>query len=564
MKARSLVLCVAAAAIAVGCSSGNRPGPGGRDGGGDTGPVNRCDSMEDTDGDGLWDDYEGTEDRDGDGTPNYLDTDSDGDGLADNVERGEQSGCAARNSDEDGYPDYLDNDSDNDGLSDREETDIFFTDPYRDDTDGDGYSDAAEVATGHDPMNSADGLDPDDFYLVLPYGGPAESRELRFGTDIRKADVFFIMDRTGSMSGEVSELKTGLRTLVTRIATSIPDVGVGFGGFEDFDVHGGSCRIILGIEVCDVQYGAAGDLPFELLSVITTDTDQMVTDVGLLRVGSGGATWASTTEALYQTATGEGIGPWVPPQSCPAIPDEIGRRRGYPCFRPGALPIVVVLTDTSSRNGPMTTAGQDYDESYFPSGVHPHTYTETLTALASIGARAFGVISGTEVASPTAAAQAREWASSTGTVDAAGTPIFFMIAGDGSGLTDRVAEAIERLANETPQNIATRTQDGVDIPERDPGVDATAFIKAIVPTTAWDSAGTEIPDTVITRDDTTFYSVPPGTMVSFTVRFQNDFVPSMLTAQIFLAKIIVVGNGVADLDERDVVIIVPAGSDPLI
>src|SRR5690606_5413903 len=123
------------------------------------------------------------------------------------------------------FPDYLDNDSDNDGLSDRAERERYGTDPYSADTDGDGFSDTAEAATGHDPADPADGLAEDDFYVVLPYGGDPVFEELRFGTDILKADVFFMMDRTGSMTGEVSQLKSGLRSLVTRIATTIPDIG---------------------------------------------------------------------------------------------------------------------------------------------------------------------------------------------------------------------------------------------------------------------------------------------------------------------------------------------------
>ena len=40
----------------------------------------------DSDGDGIPNDIEGTEDVDGDGIPDYLDTDSDGDGVHDRLE----------------------------------------------------------------------------------------------------------------------------------------------------------------------------------------------------------------------------------------------------------------------------------------------------------------------------------------------------------------------------------------------------------------------------------------------------------------------------------------------
>jgi len=48
------------------------------------------------------------------------------------------------------------NDSDQDGLSDEEEK-IYGTNPFNRDTDGDGYSDGAEVKSGYDPLKPAPG-----------------------------------------------------------------------------------------------------------------------------------------------------------------------------------------------------------------------------------------------------------------------------------------------------------------------------------------------------------------------------------------------------------------------
>ena len=541
------------------CGGGNR-NPG-RDGGADIDATihGRCENTTDTDGDGLYDDYETHVDSDGDGLPNSRDLDSDNDGLSDASESGMLGGCEARNTDGDSYPDYLDNDSDNDGLSDREETETYFTDPLSDDSDGDGFSDTAEVATGHDPLDPSDVIPPEDFFVILPFGDPAVDRTLTFGTTLRKADVFFMMDRTGSMSGEASNLKSGLSGLVTTIQATIPDVGVGAGGFAGFG--GLACTTMFGIPVC--QDGPDGDLPFTLQGVIATNPTEMQASVNALQADMGGATWASSTEALYQAATGAGMGHWVAPQTCPTYPDEEGHRFGYPCFRPGALPIIIPLTDTSSHNGPLTSSSQDYNPSDFPAGEHPHTLAETRAALLGIGARVFGVISGQEVDSPSAAAQAQDWATSTGTVDASGAPIFFMISSDGTGLTDRVAEAIQRLATETPQDITTRTQDGDDVPVQTPPVDATLFIKAITPLSAFNGV-VELTPAELRRDDVAFYGVTPGTTVEFTVRFQNDFQAPQASAQVFLAKIVVVGNGVADLDAHDVIIIVPAGNGLLI
>ena len=78
----------------------------------------------DSDNDGIPDSIEGYIDSDGDGIMNYLDLDSDGDGIEDRIE-------SYIDSDRDGIPNYLDLDSDNDGISDRIEGVV--------DTDRDGF-----------------------------------------------------------------------------------------------------------------------------------------------------------------------------------------------------------------------------------------------------------------------------------------------------------------------------------------------------------------------------------------------------------------------------------------
>ncbi len=568
---RGLVIaaCLAGAGSAMGCTSGStRPGGMMLDGGGDARTIDRrCMTTTDSDSDSLFDEFEQSygEDWERDGIPNHLDPDSDDDGISDSEEAGPGGGCSARDTDGDAVPDFLDLDSDGDGLSDREERTRYFTDPYNEDSDGDGFVDVAEVATGHDPLNPDDGIPPEDFYVVLPYEGPEQLRDLTFSTNVRQADVFFMMDRTGSMSEEAGRLRSSLGNIVREMTMRIRDVGVGVGGFAGFGGpagSGGMCMTIIGIESCDD--GPRGDVPFNLYGVITTDVAQMQRDVDMLRADQGGATWASSNEALYQAATGAGIAPWVPPQRCAAIPDETRPRIGYPCFRPGSLPIMVVMTDTSSKNGPMTTgvSGGTYNPARFTMGPPPHTYDESLASLRGIGARVIGVISGEEVSRPTAIAQFREWATQTGTVDGSGAPITFMIGSDGSGLDTRIIEAVRILAEETPQDISATSVDGEDFPAEIGPVDATRFIKNITP--ARIVAGgipTECPSSGLC-DDRLFYSVTPGATVEFRVRFLNDFQPPRPFSQVFRAEILVLGNGVAELDSRDVVIVVPSGSIP--
>ena len=72
----------------------------------------------DSDQDGIPNDVEGADDIDGDGLPNFQDSDSDGDGIPDSTESGPNPSTPI-DTDGDSDPDYLDSDSDDDGLSDQ-------------------------------------------------------------------------------------------------------------------------------------------------------------------------------------------------------------------------------------------------------------------------------------------------------------------------------------------------------------------------------------------------------------------------------------------------------------
>ena len=50
------------------------------------------------------------------------------------------------------------------------------------------------------------------FYHTLPYGGTAVIDPLPLSVQIRTADVYFLMDTTGSMGGELARLRTDLTT----------------------------------------------------------------------------------------------------------------------------------------------------------------------------------------------------------------------------------------------------------------------------------------------------------------------------------------------------------------
>ena len=553
--------------LAVGCSDSNRLRGTGRDGGiAFDGSVSVCDDPTDSDGDGIADAAEGDGDPDGDGVPSLADDDSDGDGIPDSEEAGTDP-CAPTDTDTDGTPNFADTDSDNDGLADAGEISRG-TDPYNPDSDGDGFTDLAEDAAGTDPSDPASGIPETDFFVVLPYEGPHENRTLRFGTNIQVADVFFLADMTGSMGGVRTNIINGLiGTIIPGLQAAIPDVQMGAGGYDDYPTGG---------------YGYMPDLPFYLLREIAPPMedrgawsipgagpdytgcprDAATNDVGYITGAPNGEAdileaveglpchggsdgQESTGPALFATATGMGL-TWpegsVPPQSCPTIPDEMGSRFGYPCFRPGAQPIILLFGDYDWHNGGPSGTNSPYS---FPAP----TYPEAVAALNSIGARVIPIVNAWGGTPPMDYTQV---AIDTGTVRADGSPLVFTIATTGTGLDATVVDAVVELVSGTPQDVSTRTE---NVPGNPDEFDATLFIKSITPEEGYRDgiAGTGYDS----KDATTFYNVIPGTFVDFAIDFHNDVRPPGATAEIFQARIIVVGNGVADLDSRNVYIIVP-------
>lgn len=556
-----------------------------------------CEDRTDSDGDGIADGREGENDSDGDGTPNYLDDDSDGDGIPDATEAGAPvNPCVPRDTDGDGRPDFLDLDSDNDGVPDAEEI-VGGTDPLDPDTDGDGVTDLGEQAAGTDPTDASSTISEGDFFVVLPYGGAHEMRPLRFNTTIEQADVYFLLDMTGSMGGERSNLIAGLLdVIIPGVQEAIPDVQFGAGGFDDYpyqdaarhQIYGGDWDLpyynLRDIAPYDDDHGAWSVAlvgpPDWAASSRPCPADPSVKDIGRIEGApngrpdileaveglpchSGGDWQESYIPALWATATGNGLR-WprspksvteagsIPSRECVSIPDEFGRRRGYPCFRPGSLPIVLLFGDAPFHNGPGDSSPYTFDS---PS------YAETVSALNGIGARVIGLFSGDGVVE--ARRDFEAIARDTGTVRADGDPLVFDLDGDGTGLDATVVDAVRDLVGGTPQDVSTATESVDDNPDN---FDARRFIVGITPLEGYrGSASGPMPGVTYERKDaTTFYSVIPGSQVEFTVDFHNVVRPPAGTAQVFRARIVVMGNGVARLDERMVYIIVPPDGEEVL
>ena len=177
---------------------------------------------DDTDGDGLGDEYEGSDDEgvspidtDGDGIPDYLDLDTDDDGLSDTEEAGFTAASNNLDNDHDGlFDDYDDvdttglpfdsNDDQDNGASDLPNIAVTTTPEvdYRengiDDNDLDGIADSADLDDDNDgildTLESPLGTDPsadDDSNGILNY------RDTNLGADANGDGIVDAFDTDG-------------------------------------------------------------------------------------------------------------------------------------------------------------------------------------------------------------------------------------------------------------------------------------------------------------------------------------------------------------------------------
>ncbi len=508
----------------------------------------------DSDGDGIGDFYESVVDTDRDGTPDRHDDDSDNDGWTDAEESGDgDPSTPPADSDDDGVPDFQDPDSDNDGLGDREERE-HGTSRTSADSDGDGVTDLVEVAAcAGDPECEGDALDGSssprtrgDFVFFEPYMMPPmpERDTLAFATDLRVADVYFLIDTTGSMGGTITNVRTSLSTagtgIIDRVRAEIADTWFGVGGFDDYPVGG---------------YGSAGsgDRAYYHRQDLTGDAATAQAAVNTLTTHYGADGAESGIAALWAVATGNGLpgsSGWTGDRSagyggfaaCPA-----GMSVGWPCFREGAVPIVVLISDIYQHNGP----GGEYAYSDGTIGGHAPTYAEAVAAATASRIRVIGV-----AVSGGGRSQMEQLATDTGAVDGAGAPL--VSTASSGAVSDAVVNQIRTLANQTPIDISIVYEDDPS----DTVETWAAFVDYIEANETGDLArGCEARPAEDTDGDghpDTFRDVTPGSPVCFDIVVkQNDTVMPTAMPQLFMATLRVLGDGFTELDSRDIFFLVP-------
>ncbi|MFK8002179.1 MAG: VWA domain-containing protein [Polyangiales bacterium] len=475
-------------------------------------------------------------DTDMDGTPDRHDLDSDDDGWSDIEEAGDDDVFTAPvDTDEDGTPDFRDTDSDGDGLSDAAERELG-TNRADADSDGDGVTDLVEIgACDGNPECVGDALDPDssprtrgDFVFFMPYEAePSPPRDtLDFATNIQVADVYFLIDTTGSMSGAIANVTSSLSTpgtgIIDQVRASIPQANFGIGEFKDF-----------GDGVLYVNRQDISANPADSQAAVAT-----------LRASGGGDGPEGGIPAAFSAITGTGMsgaGAYPNRTGCPA------GTFGYPCFRDGAVPILVIIMDNFFHNGP----GNSFPYNYVDTAGTPISYARTVTALNAGNARAVGVA----VTGTTALAHLQTLATDTNTVDAGGMPLVSQASS--SGVSAGVVTQIQTLANSVAFDISTVFEDD--------GADAVdtfaAFVDRVEANEMGDAGRGCDPRMGEDTDGDTFPDVfrdVSGERVCFDIVVKSNVTVEPTTEpQVFNANVRVLGDAFTELDSRQVFFLVP-------
>ena len=444
-----------------------------------------------------------------------------------------------------------------------------------------------------------------DFFFTVPYKkDPVPPNDiLKFGTNIKQVDVAILMDTTASMGGEINNLKDTLSApttgIIAKLKAAIPSVGVAIAHHDDFPV-------------APFGYDGTGakDIPFELLTPITTIEAKAQSAVALLNPYRGGELPESQYEAQYQLLTGEGFtwtagtGGKIDPHTPP--PGTTGGAN----FRAGSLPIVVLITDASW-----------FDKSVYDSvsggKLAPHDKAAVTGAYDKLKAKFVGVHALIEKSGGGAAAPCTDaWSSTSGNyknaacdsaqgfaqavamaqatksqldptafgaagcaagkcctgvggaaVDPVGgvCPLVYAVKTDGTGVDKGIVSAIQAISvgsefdvTAVPSNDPANALDDTGKP-----VDATKFIKNLRAMKEGNvkegCPASATKDTDGDGVDDTFISVKVGTAVCFEVNAaMNTIVPAKDDPQFFNAFIDVLGMpGSVKLDRREVRFLVP-------
>ncbi|MCG8420856.1 MAG: hypothetical protein MJE77_23290 [Proteobacteria bacterium] len=510
----------------------------------------------DSDGDLILDADERAFDPDQDGQPSYLDLDSDNDCLSDSKEAGDTVlETEPADTDNDTRYDFHDTDSDGDGLSDTAEDpncngllDPGETSATSDDTDGDGATDLIEVGAGTNARDRSDNPQANgDFVFLVPYQKAPEpsADDLNFQPDLKDVDVYVLVDRSGSMEKEIESIVGNIQEAADNITCTAPNTPPGC--LPDLDLRWGAGTI---------GYIPSNGEPFTHHVSMQPNASLISSELATTEPVGRNPALEPTLLALWSVATGldeqaamcaGAVSSYDPSPGCP------GGGAGYPCFRPDALPIVLLATDEPPITSTFSSGTYDLCPDRYP---NRSSADEVCDEANKIGAKIIGIKGNPPAEADKLDDDLRYLANCTGAVREDGTAL--VEDGADAKASAAIEEAIKALA-QVPLDLSARAADDNPNDTIDPSV---AFVSHFetqqLGTSACPAGYTELDSDDDDSLPDYYGDVLPGKPVCWRlVPKQNQTVEPGDEPQVFTAHIEVVGDRVTVLDTRKVFFLVP-------
>jgi len=395
-----------------------------------------------------------------------------------------------------------------------------------------GFFMAPALAADPDPI-FADGFDRT--FLFEPFQGVAPApADLAFSSRIDMVDLYVILDRSGSMAAEITAVKNNLATVVNHLGcepigsgdpeTCIPDLWAGAG---------------------TVGYSGSGIDAYRNW----VDVQPSPNFSGLPTTEPAGCCAEPLTFSVYATITGYGGAAYgfagVPTRaSCATSPAANAGYAafGYPCFRQGALPLVLLATDEQALSAGDTNKT-------------PAWSTIVLPAMLERGARFIGILgSAYGVNTDT---DLRTMATDTGAVDSASANAPLVFDGAGANAATAIQNGVQTAVKGIPLRVRAVVEDDV--------ADAVDTIGAFVDHIETRQLGTAECAEGLSEDDSgsdgypdRYSGVIPGTGVCWrVVPKANTSVPATAASQTFHATVRVTADVDVALGSRDIYFLVP-------
>ncbi len=240
----------------------------------------------------------------------------------------------------------------------------------------------------------------------------------------------------------------------------------------------------------------------------------------------GGDNWGRFTQSL-------GVGDWYAISDASVDPTKsVSQRRGN--FQ---LRFHNITEDGINGKGSWETEDLPID------------WTDVESELLSEGVKFVSVIS-PNAAGLIAIPDATELATITGSVDQFGNPFLETIAGDGTGISTAILDAVRALVGDTRRNISIVPEDNTSTGS----VDETQFVTAVTATSC---------PTVGINNCTGGEGTPmcegclQDTQIAFSFRLGNNIVPPTASPQVFEFEMIALADGTLELTRIPVRVMVP-------